>query len=79
MTPYSFGAAASGLVDMLDAGHEDVKLSQEEVDKLACWIDLAVPYCGDYFESNLWTANDLQNYNSRLAERARLTSLERLD
>ncbi len=79
MKPYSFGAAASGLMDMLAAGHEYVKLSREDMEKLACWIDLAVPYCGDYFESNLWTANDLQNYNSRLAERVRLSQLERLD
>ncbi len=79
MMPYSFGAAASDLMRMLDAGHEDVKLSREEMDKLACWIDLAVPYCGDYFESNLWTVDDLRNYNGRLAERERLTSLERLD
>jgi hypothetical protein len=79
MKPYSFGAAASGLIEMLDAGHEDVRLSRQEMDKLACWIDLAVPYCGDYFESNLWTANDLRNYRGRLAERERLTRLERLD
>jgi len=79
MTPYSFGAAKSGLIEMLEAGHEDVKLSREEMDKLACWIDLAVPYCGDYPESNLWTDDDIRNYNSRLAERLRLSKLERLD
>jgi len=59
--------------------NEDVKLSREEMDKLACWIDLAVPYCGDYPESNLRTDGDIRNYNSRLAERVRLSKLEKLD
>jgi hypothetical protein len=41
---------------LLDAGHEGVELSQEELDKLACWIDLGIPYCGDYREANAWTS-----------------------
>jgi hypothetical protein len=76
MVPYSFGAAASGLIAMLDKGHEKVALSKEEKDKLACWIDLAVPYCGDYQESNIWTEENIRDYNSRVAERVRLSQLE---
>ena len=76
MEPYSFGAAKSGLIAMLDAGHKEVTLSTEEMDKLCCWIDLAVPYCGDYMESNLWTDNNIRHYNRQLAERTRLAQSE---
>ena len=61
---------------MLQAGHEEVILSTEEMDKLCCWIDLAVPYCGDYAESNLWTDRNTHDYNRQLAERKRLSKLE---
>ena len=50
LPPYHTGAAKSRLIEMLAAGHEDVELSREEMDKLACWIDLAVPFSGDYTE-----------------------------
>jgi len=76
MTPYSFGAAASGLMAMLDEGHEDVELSAEERDKLACWLDLGVPYCGEYDESNIWTDSEIMTYEGQLAERTRLSKLQ---
>jgi len=47
------------------------------MDKLACGIDLAIPYCGDYAEANLWTEANMQNYNSRVAERRRLNYLQK--
>jgi hypothetical protein len=46
----------------VEQGHEDVKLSQEEMDKIACWIDLLVPYCGDYTEANVWTQQEIDMY-----------------
>jgi len=76
MSPYSFGAAKSGLISMLEAGHEEVTLSKEEMDKLCCWIDLAVPYCGKYPESGIWTDQDIRTYDRQLAERTRLSKLE---
>jgi len=76
LEPYSFGAARSSLIAMLRAGHKEVELSIEEMHKLCCWLDLAVPYCGEYMESNLWTDANIRNYNSRLAERRRLAMLE---
>lgn len=69
-SPGSFG-------DTAQAGHEEVRLSREEMDKLACGIDLAIPYCGDYAEANLWTEANMQNYNSRVAERRRLNYLQK--
>lgn len=50
--PYSAGASQSRLIAMLERGeHFGVVLSREELDKLALWIDLLVPYAGDYTEA----------------------------
>jgi hypothetical protein len=67
------------LIALLEAGHEEIRLSREEMDKLACWIDLAIPYCGDYAEANLWTETNKQDYKSRVAERRRLSYLQKGD
>lgn len=48
--PYSHGSARSPLISLLRQGHEGVKLTQEEMDKLACWIDLALPHSGAWTE-----------------------------
>jgi hypothetical protein len=50
--PYSAGASQSPLIAMLESGkHFGLVLSREELDKLALWIDLLVPYAGDYAEA----------------------------
>ena len=59
LPPYFAGATRSELFAMLEAGHKGVKLSREELDKVACWLDLLVPYCGDYREANAWTAEEM--------------------
>jgi hypothetical protein len=64
LPPYWKGAAKSGLMPLLKNGHEDVKLSREELDKIACWIDLLVPYCGDYREASTWADEGMERYNS---------------
>jgi hypothetical protein len=50
LPPYYAGAARSRLISMLAKGHHDVIVAKEEMDKLACWVDLAVPYVGDWIE-----------------------------
>lgn len=62
LSPYHSGAVKSQLCAQFDGDkpHNDVKLSKEEKDKLACWIDLLVPFCGDYEEANLWNDQDKQ-------------------
>ena len=70
LPPYSAGSARSGLLTLLEQGHQGVKLSREELDKIACWIDLLVPYCGDYREANAWTAEEMKKYE-RYAEKRR--------
>lgn len=51
LPPYSTGAARSRLIELLEAGHEGVVLSADELAEIACWIDLAVPFSGDYTEA----------------------------
>jgi hypothetical protein len=51
LPPCHAGATKSRLITLLEEGHYGVKLSREELDCIACWIDLLVPYCGDYTEA----------------------------
>ena len=76
LPPYSCGAARSGLISMLATGHGDSKLSRAELDRIACWIDLAVPFCGDYTEANAWTAAEKKRYAHFLAKRRTLEAVE---
>jgi len=74
--PYPAGASRSGLFDLLQRGHEDVRLSREELDKLAAWIDLGVPFCGDYVEANLWNDSEWEIHRRYTAKRRRLAEEE---
>ncbi|MCL2348090.1 MAG: hypothetical protein FWC50_07480, partial [Planctomycetaceae bacterium] len=69
LPPYHAGAARSDLMKMFDpnlaAGgktHNDVKLSREELGKIALWIDLLVPACGDYVELNRWNDAEKEKF-----------------
>jgi hypothetical protein len=77
LPPYTAGAAKSRLIAVLEQGHGDVKLSREEMDKIACWIDLLVPFCGDYFEANAWSEEEMQKYMRFLGKRKRMEEIER--
>jgi len=72
LQPYSAGSNESKLMEMLDKGHHDAKLTREEMDKLAAWIDLGVPFCGDYLEANAWTDDEKQKYQRYAEKRKRL-------
>ena len=54
LAPYSCGSARSKLMDYLEPSHYDVRLTDAERRTVACWIDLAVPFCGSYAEANTW-------------------------
>jgi hypothetical protein len=77
LPPYYKGAAKSTLINMLEQRHEGVKLSKEEMDKIACWIDLIVPYCGDYVEANVWTQEERNKYAHFMKKRKRMEEIER--
>ncbi|MCX6927663.1 MAG: hypothetical protein NT154_31305 [Verrucomicrobia bacterium] len=70
LPPYFAGSTRSELLSMLEKGHQGVKLSREELDRIACWIDLLVPYCGDYREANAWTEEEMKKHE-RYAEKRR--------
>ena len=70
LPPYFAGAARSQLLVVLDAGHHSVRLDREEMEKLACWIDLMVPFCGEYTEANAWSADEKAAYD-RFREKRR--------
>ena len=48
--PYSHGSSLSPLVILLEKGHEKVRMTREEMDKICCWIDLALPHSGKWTE-----------------------------
>ena len=50
LSPYEFHAGTTCLVQMLDKGHHNVKLSDEAWDRLVTWIDLNTPAHGTWRE-----------------------------
>ena len=76
LEPYTAGAATSGLMKLLREGHHDVVLTREELDKIACWIDLFVPYCGDYTEANAWDEDGQALYARFLTKRQKMAAAE---
>ncbi len=61
---------------MLARGHHRAKLSRDELRVIACWIDLLVPYCGDYLEANAWSEADLKKYEHFATKRLRMEEIE---
>ncbi|MDD8050700.1 MAG: hypothetical protein PHG55_05095, partial [Verrucomicrobiota bacterium] len=55
---------------LLDSGHEDVHMTTQEMQKLAAWIDLCVPFCGDYTEAHAWSAEEQAKYQHFMTKRA---------
>ncbi len=70
LPPYFAGAAKSRLLALLEEGHEDVQLSSGELETIACWIDLLVPFCGTYDESNAWSDAEKAQHEYYVAKRA---------
>ena len=46
--PLTFGSVRSKLWKVLDAGHNDVRLTVDEMRRVKCWIDLNCPLWPDY-------------------------------
>jgi hypothetical protein len=76
LPPRFAGAGRSELLTMLEQGHQGVKLSREELDKIACWIDLLVPYCGDYREANAWTEEEMKKHERYAEKRRQMEEVE---
>jgi hypothetical protein len=69
--PRHSGAARSPLIELLENGHYEVELDDREWFKLAAWIDLLVPFSGDYREGGAWSGRDHAFYTYYETKRAR--------
>ena len=58
LLPNACGSSRSKLMDYLEPSHYDVQLTGVERRIVACWIDLAVPFCGSYAEANRWNTQE---------------------
>ena len=67
--PYTAGAARSGIIKRLESGHGNTAITRQEINTIALWIDLAVPYLGDYLEANNWSKEELDFYQYHDAKR----------
>jgi hypothetical protein len=66
LPPLASGSARSPLLDLAGDAHREVRLDDGEFRRLAAWIDLGVPFCGDYHEAAGW--NDTQRATYRYYE-----------
>ncbi len=69
LPPYFAGSARSGLLALLDAGHHGARLDADEERRLAAWMDLLVPFSGDYWEGNAWSDHEKAYYRYYEAKR----------
>lgn len=70
LPPYTAGASQSRLITLLEDGsHYGVELSRPELDRFMAWIDLLVPYAGDYTEA--MAEDQIPRYNQFLEKRRR--------
>jgi hypothetical protein len=77
LPPKSAGSIRSGLLELLEKGHYDVRLSREEYERIACWIDLSVPYCADYADANIWNPEEMKEFLHFVDKRKRMDDLDR--
>jgi hypothetical protein len=49
LPPYAYGSTSSPLMDYLEPSHYGVQLTREEKERVACWIDLNVPFAGSTY------------------------------
>jgi len=49
LPPKSLGSHASRLVKMLREGHQDLKLTREELIRITTWVDSNAQYYGSYY------------------------------
>jgi len=75
--PYYAGSTKSGLVKMLLQGHSGTKLSSGEIGVVAAWIDLNVPFVGEYDEMNVWDEDAMARYREKVAMREEQERIER--
>jgi mono/diheme cytochrome c family protein len=76
LKPYPAGSNTSKLFKLLDAGHGKTKISPAEIALLAAWVDLSVPYSGDYVEGNIWNETEQAKHDHYQQKRDALTAAD---
>jgi len=76
LPPYAYGSARSKIMVMLRHQHRGVKLTPDQLDMISCWIDLGVPFCGNYEEANSWTAGEKALHERFTAKRRAMDAIE---
>ena len=72
LPPNTAGSTRSTLLELLGNDHYGVRLNQREQAAIACWIDLLVPFGGDYAEGNIWTEAEMAKFLRFEEKRRRL-------
>ena len=62
LPPFSVGSHASRLIALLREGHNDIKLSQEEMIRLTTWVDSNCQYYGSYYGRRLISEKGHPNF-----------------
>ncbi len=70
LDPEQYGSSQSNMIKMLEDGHYNVKLEEKDLQTLKAWIDLGVPFRGDYEEAKRWGLNDKREYEEKGLKRA---------
>jgi hypothetical protein len=52
ITNAAYGSTSSPLMEYLEPSHYGVQLTPQEKERVACWIDLNVPFAGSWMELN---------------------------
>jgi cytochrome c553 len=76
LKPYSAGSNTSKLFKLLDTGHGKTSISRAEIALLAAWVDMSVPYSGDYIEGNIWTEAERAKHERYQHKREALTAAD---
>ncbi len=74
--PYYAGSCKSELIKMLKNKHGKCELTSDEINTVSAWIDLNVPFVGEYDEMNDWDQRELDYYGRKTAERKRNELIE---
>lgn len=74
--PYYAGSTQSGLMKKLLAGHGKTQLSPAEIETIATWIDLNVPFIGEYDELNTWDEKANTYWDARVKMRNDMDNID---
>ncbi len=76
LPPYFAGSNKSKIFEHIAGPKCNVKLSKHELAIIACWIDLLVPFCGDYAEAGAWNDGDKAKHKRFMDKRRRMELIE---